>query len=95
VIGMLLAASLIPGRPSRDLYPLSSCLSLLPILLPLNPALIFLGPYTRYFYTALFLSGSITAWYTDLKSYAPRWVVELALTVVAIASIMVVRLPWT
>jgi len=95
VIGMLLAASLIPGRPSRVLYPLSSCLSLLPILLPLDPALIFLGPYTRYFYTALFLSGSITAWYTDLKSYAPRWVVELALTVVAIASIMVVRLPWT
>ncbi len=95
VISILLIASFIPGRPSRPLYPLSAGLSLLPILLPLNPGLMFLGPYSRYFYTALFLSGSLTAWYADLKSYAPQWVVELTLTVVAVTSIMVVRLPWT
>jgi hypothetical protein len=96
IIAILLLASLIPGSSSKILYPISAGLSMLPAILPLNPALAFplLGPYSNYFYTALFLSGSISAYYADRRGYAPKWLTELVLALVAVASVAVVRFPW-
>lgn len=93
-VAALLVAALIPGGPSRSLYPLSAGLSLLPSILPLNPAVSFLGPFSGYAYTALFLLGSASAYYADKRRYAPRWYTELVLTIIAITSVMVVRAPW-
>jgi hypothetical protein len=96
IIAILLIASFIPGSSSKILYPISAGLSLLPAILPLNPALALplLRPYSNYFYTALFFSGSISAYYADRRGYAPKWLTELVLALVAVASVAVVRFPW-
>jgi hypothetical protein len=93
LLATLLAVSLMPGRPSRLLYPASAVMGLLPSILPLKPGTAFLGPYTGLIYSCFFTAGSAASWISFKRGLIPL-LAEIVCILICLASASVVNLPW-
>lgn len=93
IIILILVLFMVPSKDG-SFYPISSILSLLPLLLPLRegfPRL--LGPYTGIMLTVFFASGSIILRLAE-RERLMKGLVDLTYILLSIASLMVVEIPW-